>query len=186
MSADASMPASEVARVIDAFAQEGITVWVEGGWGVDALLGRVTREHSDLDLALDGRNLTAACQLLEKLGYAAVPGAEPGLPARILLAGADGAVDLHPLSFDAHGNGWLQLSDTARSWSCQWREALQATGTVAGRRVACISARLQMELHMRYEWRDVDLHDVRMLAEELGLPLPPGATWHTPGPGPAE
>ena len=28
----------------------GITVFLDGGWGVDALLGRQTREHQDIDL----------------------------------------------------------------------------------------------------------------------------------------
>ncbi|MDH4308687.1 MAG: amino acid transporter [Acidimicrobiia bacterium] len=30
--------------------------WVDGGWGVDALVGRQTRRHLDLDLALPTRN----------------------------------------------------------------------------------------------------------------------------------
>jgi lincosamide nucleotidyltransferase A/C/D/E len=28
-------------------------VWAAGGWGVDALVGHQTRDHRDLDLALD-------------------------------------------------------------------------------------------------------------------------------------
>ena len=27
----------------------GIEIWVDGGWGVDALLGEQTRPHKDLD-----------------------------------------------------------------------------------------------------------------------------------------
>jgi lincosamide nucleotidyltransferase A/C/D/E len=33
----------------------GITVWVDGGWGVDSLLGRQTRLHKDLDIAIQER-----------------------------------------------------------------------------------------------------------------------------------
>jgi lincosamide nucleotidyltransferase A/C/D/E len=33
--------------------QSGIRVWLEGGWGVDALLGRQLRSHNDLDIAID-------------------------------------------------------------------------------------------------------------------------------------
>jgi lincosamide nucleotidyltransferase A/C/D/E len=32
--------------------QEGVRAWLDGGWAVDALLGRQTRLHSDLDLAV--------------------------------------------------------------------------------------------------------------------------------------
>lgn len=28
----------------------GADVWVGGGWGIDALVGRQTRQHRDLDL----------------------------------------------------------------------------------------------------------------------------------------
>ena len=31
----------------------GISVWLDGGWGVDALLGRQTRPHNDIDLFIE-------------------------------------------------------------------------------------------------------------------------------------
>ena len=37
------MPAGEVVAVLDAMAARAVDVWVDGGWGVDALLGRQTR-----------------------------------------------------------------------------------------------------------------------------------------------
>jgi lincosamide nucleotidyltransferase A/C/D/E len=43
--------------------EAGCSVWVAGGWGVDALVGRQTRLHRDLDLALDARNETVGCAL---------------------------------------------------------------------------------------------------------------------------
>ena len=33
----------------------GIKVWVDGGWGVDALLGKQTRFHEDLDIAVEAK-----------------------------------------------------------------------------------------------------------------------------------
>jgi len=47
-----SMTANEVLEVLGWLDMVGIEVWVDGGWGVDALLGEETRPHSDLDLAL--------------------------------------------------------------------------------------------------------------------------------------
>ena len=46
------MAADAAWALYDLFGSHGITVWVDGGWGVDALLGRQTRPHSDLDIAL--------------------------------------------------------------------------------------------------------------------------------------
>ena len=36
--------------VVGLLEADGIDVWLDGGWGVDALLGQQTREHDDLDL----------------------------------------------------------------------------------------------------------------------------------------
>ena len=47
---------------LDLFDELDITVWIDGGWGVDALLGEWTREHQDLDIMIsweDSAILTA-------------------------------------------------------------------------------------------------------------------------------
>ncbi len=43
-------------EVLDMIEQLGIRYWLDGGWGVDALVGRQTREHRDVDI-----NFDAAC-----------------------------------------------------------------------------------------------------------------------------
>jgi Aminoglycoside-2''-adenylyltransferase len=59
----------EVLEILADLAEAGCSVWVAGGWGVDALVGRQTRSHRDLDLALDARNQTTALRTLERRGY---------------------------------------------------------------------------------------------------------------------
>jgi Aminoglycoside-2''-adenylyltransferase len=59
----------EVLGVLADLTGAGCSVWVAGGWGVDALVGRQTRLHRDLDLALDARNETVALRALERRGY---------------------------------------------------------------------------------------------------------------------
>src|SRR5215204_4615807 len=76
--------------------------WVAGGWGVDALVGEQTREHQDLDLAIDAgceRDVLAA---LDRLGYAIET---DWRPARLELVAAGTRVDLHPVRFGADGGG---------------------------------------------------------------------------------
>lgn len=46
------MSAKDVVELLQLFQQNGIEVFVDGGWGVDALLGKQTRLHTDLDIAL--------------------------------------------------------------------------------------------------------------------------------------
>ena len=36
-----------------------IKIWVDGGWGVDALLGKQTRIHKDLDIAIQQKDIPA-------------------------------------------------------------------------------------------------------------------------------
>ena len=40
-------------EVLDMIEQLGIRYWLDGGWGVDALVGRQTREHRDVDINFD-------------------------------------------------------------------------------------------------------------------------------------
>ena len=44
--------APDVLAVLDLLAGAGVEAWVDGGWGVDALVGAVTRTHSDVDLVV--------------------------------------------------------------------------------------------------------------------------------------
>jgi Aminoglycoside-2''-adenylyltransferase len=47
------MTKEDVLEVLNALEQAGVSVWIDGAWGVDALVGEETRPHTDLDLALD-------------------------------------------------------------------------------------------------------------------------------------
>ena len=51
----------------------GITIWIDGGWGVDALLGKQTRAHKDLDIAIERKDVPAFRMLLERQGYTETP-----------------------------------------------------------------------------------------------------------------
>lgn len=44
-------------ELMQLFEQQGIEVIVDGGWGVDALLGRQTRPHGDLDIACQHKDV---------------------------------------------------------------------------------------------------------------------------------
>jgi len=163
------MDADDVLRVIDRLASADIRVWVDGGWGVDALLGRQTRRHRDLDLALRLADVEGALGVLAQLGYRVV---DDELPTRVdLWADDDRRVDLHPLTFDADGHGHQQLQDG--SFGTYIADGLCGVGRIAGRRVDCLTLDLQMRFHLGYEPDDSDHHDVHLLAEHLDLPLPP-------------
>lgn len=65
----------------------GVLAWVDGGWGVDALLGVQTRPHSDLDLVIPRPHLAAARQVLGALKFTVL---RDWLPNAIAFVDADG------------------------------------------------------------------------------------------------
>jgi lincosamide nucleotidyltransferase A/C/D/E len=43
---------SDVLEIVHAAEDAGIDIWLDGGWGIDALLEKQTREHTDLDVVV--------------------------------------------------------------------------------------------------------------------------------------
>lgn len=71
------MRSDQVVELLDRIEPLATTVWLGGGWGVDALAGRETRPHGDLDLCVDGPSLAS---VLEMLGGSASPRGRTGCP----------------------------------------------------------------------------------------------------------
>jgi lincosamide nucleotidyltransferase A/C/D/E len=151
--------ADAVLEVLVALEESGCRVWVAGGWGVDALVGEQTREHRDLDLAMHADDERLALATLADLGYWIET---DWRPARVELA-ADGLrwVDLHPVRFDAHGHGRQEDLDGSRF---EYPNGSFVTGRISGTSVGCLSVPQQLRFRTGYELRDVDRHDLALLA----------------------
>jgi lincosamide nucleotidyltransferase A/C/D/E len=170
------MTSSDVVEIYSLLESRSKQCWIDGGWGVDALIGKQTRLHSDLDLAVSTDELDDIKRSLGEIGFDHDPAASPGLPARLVLLDHHGRqIDLHPLVFDRHGNGWQQLSNSGRAWGRYPVEDLQATGTIGGADVRCLSAELQVRFRLGHEWTEKDDHDLRLLAANFDVArlLPP-------------
>jgi lincosamide nucleotidyltransferase A/C/D/E len=157
-----SMRAEDVIMVLGMLDGAGVRHWVGGGWGVAALAGRQTREHRDLDLAVDAEDLERCWQVLGQLGYAAET---DWLPVRMELR-ASGArwVDVHPVHFDEDGHGRQPDLDGGHF---DYPPAAFTAGSIGGRLVPCLSAQQQRRFRTGYEHRQQDIHD---LAELDALP----------------
>ncbi|WP_037853818.1 nucleotidyltransferase domain-containing protein [Streptomyces sp. NRRL S-340] len=152
------MDIADLFDVLDALHSAETPCWVAGGWGVDVLVGRHTREHRDVDLALDATREEAALQALASLGYRMETDQRP---ARAELA-ADGSrwVDLHPVVFDAEGAG--RQADLQGGYYLYPRGAF-TVGRLGGRAIPCLSASQQLAFREGYVLRDVDHHDIALL-----------------------
>ena len=62
------MTAEDVVSLCKQLDELGIEMRIDGGWGVDALLGEQTRSHGDLDIALEYRFVPKVREYLESQG----------------------------------------------------------------------------------------------------------------------
>ncbi|MBV9831110.1 MAG: hypothetical protein JOZ82_05900 [Marmoricola sp.] len=160
------MNASDVLDLLDALDGLGVRHWVDGGWGVDGLLGEQTRPHGDLDLVVPRPDLERVRAELIERGYEVL---RDWLPTSLAFRHPSGReVDLHPVDPTLDGGGDQVLPD-----GTSWHYAAPIIGTIAGRPTPCAPAEDQLQMHLGYDPRPVDLEDMARLAARFGLALPP-------------
>jgi lincosamide nucleotidyltransferase A/C/D/E len=159
------MTADEVLRMLDLLETHRIRVWVDGGWGIDALLGEQTRPHSDLDLSIVSDDLDSALALFTSEGFETL---RDDLPTAIAMRHPDGReVDLHPVQLTPDGGG-----DQIQPDGSLWHYDRPVTGSIAGRDVTCLSPETQVRAHLGFEPRSEHIADMGRLRDLFGIELP--------------
>ena len=165
----AEMTATNVVDILVATSPTEIDVWLDGGWGVDALLGRQTRPHRDLDVILASPEVKRFVDALGSLGFAVKAG---GTSTNFVLVDSGRReIDVHVIEFDSAGAGRFPLPD-GRSWRFP-ASAFRGVGSIAGRPVRCLSAEAQVQCHGQgYMPTEKDFHDMQQLQEQFEVVLP--------------
>jgi Aminoglycoside-2''-adenylyltransferase len=100
-----TMTSADAIDVYSTLSELGIQIWIDGGWGVDALLGKQTRPHKDLDIALEDQHLVRFERFLALRGYHRTK-REIERPFNFVLADHGGReIDVHVISLDENGDG---------------------------------------------------------------------------------
>lgn len=163
----APMDAESLLQLVQRLEEHGIDVWLDGGWGVDALLERQTREHDDLDLVAECRHSDRIMELLHGRGYELVAGGPPKSFVMVDTIGRQ--VDVHPVTFDEQGDGIYEMG--AGTWAYP-AAGFTGRGVVAGTPVRCLSPEVQVLVHAGYELTEKDYRELYLLRERFGIELP--------------
>jgi lincosamide nucleotidyltransferase A/C/D/E len=165
----APMGAEEIERIADAVAAASVEMWIDGGWGVDALLGEQTREHDDLDVVIALADVQAFETALAGVGYERSAGAAP---TSFVLVNAEGRqVDAHPVVFDDLRGGGVYLMEDGREWVYP-AEGFAGRGRVGSRDVRCLTPEVQVLVHDGYELEEKDYRELFLLHDRFGVELP--------------
>lgn len=145
--------------ILDLFESLCVTNWLDGGWGVDALYGRETREHRDIDINFDAAKTGVVLKALKDLGYVLET---DWLPVRAEFTHSRyGYLDIHP--FDIGEQSVKQANPEGGFW--EFPSEYFGKAVFEGRTIPCISLEGQKAFHSGYELKEKDLHDIEILEQ---------------------
>jgi lincosamide nucleotidyltransferase A/C/D/E len=163
------MTAADVAGLYEQLQAAGVRIWIDGGWAVDALLGRETRPHDDLDIAIQQKDVAQLRAILETDGYVDISRDDTRPWTFVLGDGGGRRVDVHVIVVDAVGNGILGPPENGHMYPAG---ALDGSGVVEGKTVRCLTPEFAVKFRAGYIPRASDRHDVAALCLHFGIPVP--------------
>ena len=144
-------------------ATRSINVWIDGGFCVDALVGRATREHGDLDIAVERQDADTLCAVLANEGFSKLA-REDISPWSFVLSDGRRNVDVHVFAYDASGKNIYGIEYPFGS--------LTGTGELDGVKVACVAPEWMLRFKTAYAPTAKDIADVTALAQRFGFAIP--------------
>ncbi len=183
------MKAEDVVELYKLLLEHGVQIWIDGGWGVDALLEQQTRHHKDLDAFVAFDDLPTLTTVLSQHGFSLKEiwsenrwrqhnghvqmigrGESSGevATAFVLKDTLGRELDIHVMYVDEYGS-------RTPAWDCTVsfsHDALQGHGVIAGLWVQCLSAAMHMRTHTGYELQDKDIQDLQRLHERFDIDYP--------------
>jgi lincosamide nucleotidyltransferase A/C/D/E len=158
------MTANDVVELLRLLQANGLDVCVDGGWGVDALLGRQTRPHSDLDIAIPHDQVPRLREVLRSRGYKDRPRDDTRDCSFVLADDTGRQLDVHSYIFDRDGRNVFGVAYPA--------ESLRGAGSIEGYPVKTITPEWLVKFHSGYTLDANDYHDVRALCQKFDIDLP--------------
>ena len=158
-------------RVIKAVANtlgaSGISAWLFGGWGLDARIGRITREHGDVEFWVERVDAQRSKAVLVRAGATALRTQPPEEACEFAWDG----VDFSTAYFDRHPDGsFIQLQGRWSDWRFPPGSSGDEPGTLDGEPVLAMSVAGMLAMKEQYPhlrnggpWRQKDIDDIETL-----------------------
>ena len=158
------MTSTDVIEIYTLLENADIKVWIDGGWCVDALLGKQLRTHKDLDIALQWKDTPKLCETLAAKGFKQIR--EDSQWNFVMTDEKEHEIDVHAFVYDDNGNVAEGIMYPA--------ESLTGTGMINNHNVRCISPKYVVEFIAPwiYKWPEKYLPAVFALCEKFEIELP--------------
>lgn len=146
-----------------------IKIWIDGGWGVDALLGKQTRFHKDLDIAIQQKDISTFRKLLEEQGFHEIK-LDIAQPHNFVLADEhNNEIDVHVINLNDQGNGLYGPIENGEMYPAA---SLTGKGKLDNLEVNCISPEYVVKFHSGYTLDEKDYYDVLAVCKKFELEIP--------------
>jgi lincosamide nucleotidyltransferase A/C/D/E len=158
------MKAEDAVEVIRFLEENGVEVYLDGGWAVDALVGEQTRKHEDLDVAVPEKDVSRLRELLSERDSRERLRDDTRECNSVLVDAQGREIDVHTYTLDEAGNNIHGVPYA--------REHLTGNGFINGYAVRCVPPEWLVKFHTGYKLDRNDFRDVRALCGRFGIAVP--------------
>lgn len=158
------MDAKSVVEFWNSARLHGLDICIDGGWAVDSVIGRQTRPHADLDIALPAVQVPKLLKLLLARGFRPAERPDDWAHNFVLEADSDRVIDVHSYILGEDGRSVGGVPYEAQH--------LTGEGRILGQSVRCVPPKWLVQFHTGYEVDETDWHDVKLLCEKFNLEIP--------------
>jgi lincosamide nucleotidyltransferase A/C/D/E len=158
--------------VIDLYSRlknSNIKIWIDGGWGVDALLGKQTRVHKDLDIVIQQKDVLAFRNLLQAHGYNEIRLDIARAHNFVLAADCNHEIDVHVIVLNDKGDGMYGPAENGEVYPAA---SLIGKGKIGNLEVNCISPEYVVKFHAGYDIKEMDCKDILAVCKAFDLEIP--------------
>jgi hypothetical protein len=156
-----------IRAVVSALGAAGISAWLFGGWGLDARIGRITREHGDVEFWVERADAERSKAVLAAAGATALATQPPAEACEFTWDG----VDFSTAYFDRQPDGsFIQLQGRWSDWRFPPGSFGDEPGMLDGKPVLAMSVAGMLAMKEQYPhlrnggpWRQKDIDDIKVL-----------------------